>query len=209
MLAESDDGDERHSVPDVRADDIDRRGPVLPADAEPRVCGHAFDRQAGARLQRQDGVNRHGSADGAKLTTGTSYADLDSASGIVGEVNVRLLRNRGNDGPAADRLSRGRRGAEEVRTCRRHGANILESKRCEVTREFTWTAGDRNASGVTLIELMTVVVVIGILAAIAVPSYRSYLLRANRTDAKRALLQVQAAEEKYYLSGQRYTTERD
>ena len=60
-------------------------------------------------------------------------------------------------------------------------------------------------SGVTLIELMTVMVVLGILAAIAVPSYRSYLVRTNRTDAKSALLQVQAAEEKYFLQYNKYT----
>jgi type IV pilus assembly protein PilE len=59
--------------------------------------------------------------------------------------------------------------------------------------------------GVTLIELLTVIVVLGILASIAVPSYRSYLLRAHRTDAKTALLQVQAAEEKFYLQANKYT----
>jgi type IV pilus assembly protein PilE len=61
-------------------------------------------------------------------------------------------------------------------------------------------------AGVTLIELMTVVVVLGILASIAVPSYRNYLIRTNRTDAKSTLLQVQAAEEKYFLQYNKYTT---
>ncbi len=59
--------------------------------------------------------------------------------------------------------------------------------------------------GVTLIELMTVVTVLAILASIAIPSYRNYLLRAQRTDAKTALLQVQAAEEKFYLQANAYT----
>ena len=58
--------------------------------------------------------------------------------------------------------------------------------------------------GVTLIELMIVVVVMGVLASIAVPSYRSYLLRSQRTDAKTALLQVQSAQEKFYLQNNRY-----
>lgn len=60
-------------------------------------------------------------------------------------------------------------------------------------------------TGVTLIELLTVVVVLGILASIAVPSYRSYLIRTNRTDAKSALMQIQAAEEKYFLQYNKYT----
>ena len=63
-----------------------------------------------------------------------------------------------------------------------------------------------RATGVTLVELMTVVVVIAILASIAIPSYRAYLLRANRSDAKSSLLQLQAAQEKFYLSNSAYTT---
>jgi type IV pilus assembly protein PilE len=39
-----------------------------------------------------------------------------------------------------------------------------------------------------------------------VPSYRNYLIRTNRTDAKSTLLQVQAAEEKYFLQYNKYTT---
>lgn len=60
--------------------------------------------------------------------------------------------------------------------------------------------------GVTLLELMTVVVIVGILAAIAVPSYRGYLLRAQRTDATAALLRLAAAQEKFYLQNNRYAT---
>ena len=52
---------------------------------------------------------------------------------------------------------------------------------------------------------MTVVVVLAILATIAIPSYRGYLLRAQRSDATRTLLRVEAAQEKYFLQNNRYT----
>lgn len=65
----------------------------------------------------------------------------------------------------------------------------------------------KSARGVTLIELMTVVVIIAILASIAVPSYRSYLLRSHRTTATAALLRIQAAQEKFFLANNRYSTD--
>jgi type IV pilus assembly protein PilE len=44
--------------------------------------------------------------------------------------------------------------------------------------------------GVTLLELMTVMGVVAILAAVAIPSYRQYIIRTNRTSAKTALTQT-------------------
>ncbi len=65
----------------------------------------------------------------------------------------------------------------------------------------------RRMAGVTLMELLIVIVVIGILASIAVPSYRRYLIRSQRSEAKIALLQLQTAEEKYYLQNNAYTND--
>lgn len=59
--------------------------------------------------------------------------------------------------------------------------------------------------GVTLIELMVVIVVLAILASIAVPSYRNYLLRSNRTEAMRALMRAQTEQEKFFLQFNRYS----
>ena len=65
----------------------------------------------------------------------------------------------------------------------------------------------KSEKGVTLIELLTVVVVVAVLASIAVPSYRRYLLRAQRSDATTALLRLQSAEEKFFLQYGAYTTD--
>ena len=60
--------------------------------------------------------------------------------------------------------------------------------------------------GVTLMELMVVIAIIGILSAIAYPSYRQYVIRANRTEAKVALMQAQQGLEKCYTRFHRYRT---
>lgn len=60
--------------------------------------------------------------------------------------------------------------------------------------------------GVTLIELVVVMIIVGILAAIAIPSYRNYVLRSQRSDAKDALLALATQMEKHYLQCNTYGT---
>jgi type IV pilus assembly protein PilE len=61
--------------------------------------------------------------------------------------------------------------------------------------------------GVTLIELLVVLLVIGVLAGIAVPTYHSHVLRANRSEGRTALLALATAQEKFYLECHRYAAE--
>jgi len=64
----------------------------------------------------------------------------------------------------------------------------------------------RRMSGVTLLELMIVVVVIAILTAIAFPNYRDFVDRAKRNEAKALLLEVAQNQERFYLQNSTYGT---
>ncbi len=63
----------------------------------------------------------------------------------------------------------------------------------------------KSMQGVTLMELMIVVVIIGILTAVAYPNYRQYAARAKRTEARAALLQIATNQERFYLQNNTYT----
>lgn len=63
--------------------------------------------------------------------------------------------------------------------------------------------------GFTLTELLIVIAVVGILAAIAIPVYNNYLVRARRADAKTALEQLRAAQEMFRAERGRYANNGD
>ncbi len=62
----------------------------------------------------------------------------------------------------------------------------------------------RRMRGITLLELMIVIVIIGILTAIAYPNYREFAARAKRTEAKALLLEIAANQERFYLNAQTF-----
>jgi len=62
-----------------------------------------------------------------------------------------------------------------------------------------------EASGFTLIELMIVVAIVGILAAVAYPSYLSHIQESRRSDARTNLLQLAQFMERNYTANGRYT----
>ena len=65
-------------------------------------------------------------------------------------------------------------------------------------------AASRN--GFTLLELMIVCAIVAVLAAIALPSYRNYVVRANRAQAKQFMGDIANREEQYLFDQRSYTT---
>jgi type IV pilus assembly protein PilE len=61
--------------------------------------------------------------------------------------------------------------------------------------------------GFSLIELMVAVVIVGILTAIAVPSYQSLTIKASRAAAQTELLELASLQEKIYLNSNAYTAD--
>ena len=59
-------------------------------------------------------------------------------------------------------------------------------------------------SGFTLIELMITVAILAIVAAVAIPAYTSYVDRGKRAEARTALLDIAARQERYYSNNRQY-----
>ncbi len=60
--------------------------------------------------------------------------------------------------------------------------------------------------GFTLIELLIAMVIVGTLAAIAIPGYNSYILKAHRGSAVTGVLDLAARQARYYTTNNTYTT---
>jgi type IV pilus assembly protein PilE len=63
-----------------------------------------------------------------------------------------------------------------------------------------------KAGGFTLIELMITTAIVAILAAVAYPSYTSYVVRANRTGAKAQMVDIANREQQFLLANRAYAT---
>src|SRR3712207_2482486 len=67
----------------------------------------------------------------------------------------------------------------------------------------------QDEKGFTLIELLVVILIIGILAAIALPAFLNQRAKAQDTEAKTAARTAQTAFETYYTDNQNYNTDED
>ncbi len=63
----------------------------------------------------------------------------------------------------------------------------------------------RKLQGFTLIELMIVVAIIGVIAAIAYPSYNGYVTKSKRTVGQSILTQVANRQEQFFMDNKTYT----
>lgn len=63
----------------------------------------------------------------------------------------------------------------------------------------------QRIKGFSLIELMIVVVIVGVLAAIAMPSYSNYVIKGSRAAAQTELLELASKQEKIFLNSNAYS----
>jgi type IV pilus assembly protein PilE len=63
-----------------------------------------------------------------------------------------------------------------------------------------------SQKGFSLIELVMVITIVGILMAVAIPSYKSSTAKARRSDGQTALMDAMTREERYFTEHNTYTT---
>jgi type IV pilus assembly protein PilE len=67
----------------------------------------------------------------------------------------------------------------------------------------------KKHKGFTLIELMITIVIVAILASIAIPSYRQYVIRGNRTAAQAVMMDIATRQQQFFVANRTYATADD
>jgi len=62
----------------------------------------------------------------------------------------------------------------------------------------------KTRKGFTLIELIVAVAIVGILAAIALPSYREYVMRGHRRAAQAAMMDIATRQQQFFVATRAY-----
>lgn len=63
--------------------------------------------------------------------------------------------------------------------------------------------------GFTLIELVVAMLIVGLLASLAVPGYREYVMRGNRRAAQAVMMELAARQQQYFVANRTYATADD
>lgn len=64
----------------------------------------------------------------------------------------------------------------------------------------------KTQKGITLIELVIVILIIGVLASIAIPSYREYIIRGHRRAAQAAMMEIATQQRQYFVANRSFAS---
>jgi type IV pilus assembly protein PilE len=88
---------------------------------------------------------------------------------------------------------------------KRQSTNSGRAGRVDMSESNVRTKEAGGASrGFTLVELMITVAVVAILAAIAIPSYRQYIIRGNRSAGEAVMMDIANREQQFLLANRSY-----
>lgn len=82
--------------------------------------------------------------------------------------------------------------------------SIMKTRFLEIKKAMNSNFFSFKAAGLTLIELMITIAILGILASIAFPSYQNYVRQSNRTVAKSLLYENAQFMERFYSQNNQY-----
>jgi type IV pilus assembly protein PilE len=64
----------------------------------------------------------------------------------------------------------------------------------------------KSTKGFSLIELLVAIVIVAILASIAIPSYREYVIRGHRRAAQATMMEIATRQQQYFVANRAYAT---